>query len=133
LDSSALVKLIVKEPESQALLALAHGRGLVSSELALVEVPRAIRRLARGGSSTRVSLERGIERLFAAIGLLPLRREVLLRAGAFAAPWLRALDAIHLAAAIDIAEDVEAFVSYDARQGEAARYAGLAVLAPGAG
>ena len=129
-DSSALVKLIVEEPESGALRAHAAGRELVASELVLAEVPRAIHRLASTARVPRRRFARGLERVLGAIALLPLEREVLLRAGAFDAPFLRTLDAIHLAAALGVADVLEGFVSYDERQIEAARIAGLPVASP---
>ena len=129
-DSSALVKLIVEEPESAALRGYAAGRELLASELVLAEVPRAIQRLATTTRVPRRRFARGLERVLGAIALLPLEREVLLRAGAFDAPFLRALDAIHLAAALEVAEVLEGFVSYDERQIEAARIAGLPVVSP---
>ena len=63
------------------------------------------------------------------VGLVPLGREILLAAGAIAEPGLRALDAIHVAAAISLGP-LDAFVTYDERQAAAARLAGLRVLAP---
>jgi len=53
-----------------------------------------------------------------------------LGSGAFAEPRLRALDAIHLAAAID-STPLDGFVTYDERQAAAARLAGLRTVAPG--
>ncbi len=72
------------------------------------------------------------EWLVDAIGLRPLDRALLLAAGALAEPTLRALDAIHVATAIDLFPH-EGFVSYDERQNAAARLAGLRTFAPGAG
>ena len=129
-DSSALVKLVVEEPESAGLRACVSGRELVASELVLVEVPRAIQRLAATTRVPRRRLARGLELVLGAVALLPLEREVLQRAGAFDAPFLRALDAIHLAAALDVADVIDSFVSYDERQIEVARVAGLPVLSP---
>jgi uncharacterized protein len=129
-DSSALVKLIVEEPESAALRTYAAGRELLASELVLAEVPRAIQRLATTTRVPRRRFARGLERVLGAIALLPLEREVLLRAGAFDAPFLRALDAIQLAAALSVADVLEGFVSYDERQIEAAQIAGLPVVSP---
>lgn len=129
-DSSALVKLIVEEPESVALRDRLAGRELVSSELVLAEVPRAIQRLAAGFRVPRRRLATGLEAVLNAVALLPLEREILRRAGAFDAPSLRALDAIHLAAALGAADALDGFVSYDARQIEAAELAGLPVLSP---
>ena len=65
-----------------------------------------------------------------AVALLPLDRALLLAAGALAEPALRALDAIHVAAAIDAAP-LDGFVSYDERQAAAARLAGLRTVSPG--
>jgi predicted nucleic acid-binding protein len=53
-----------------------------------------------------------------------------LAAGALAEPALRALDAIHVAAAVE-ASPLDAFVSYDVRQAAAARLAGLRTVHPG--
>jgi uncharacterized protein len=131
LDSSALVKLVRDEPESASLRAYLAADDLVSSELALTEVPRAIRRATGREAATLVDrLMRQAEHLFEAVALLPLDRGLLAAAGALAEPALRALDAIHLATAIDIAP-IDAFVGYDDRQSAAARLAGLRTVAPG--
>ena len=68
--------------------------------------------------------------LIDAVALVPLDRALLLAAGAMAEPSLRALDAIHVAAAVDAAP-IDAFVSYDERQAAAARIAGLRTVSPG--
>ena len=130
-DSSALVKLVFDEPESAALRAFVAGADLVSCDLALTEVPRAIRRAAANEPllSPDVALSRAGE-LLDAIGLLPLDRPVLVAAGAIGEPALRALDAIHIAAALDLSP-IDAFVSYDERQAAVARLAGLRTVAPG--
>lgn len=131
-DASALVKLVRDEPESPALRTFLAGADLVSSELVLTEVPRAIRRAA--ALDPRLTLEVLIVRageLIDSLGLLPLDRALLLAAGAFAEPALRALDAIHIAAAVDLAP-LDAFLSYDERQAAAARLAGLRTMSPGA-
>ena len=66
-----------------------------------------------------------------AVALLPLDRGLLLAAGALDEPALRALDAIHVAAAV-VLSPLDAFVTYDERQAAAARLAGLRTVAPGA-
>jgi len=131
-DASALVKLVRDEPESDALRTLLAGADLVSSELVLTEVPRAIRRAA--AHDPRLALDLLMARaadIVDAVALLPLDRPLLLAAGAFAEPALRALDAIHIAAAVDLSP-LDGFVSYDERQAAAARLAGLRTLSPGA-
>jgi uncharacterized protein len=129
-DSSALVKLIVEEPESAALRERIRGRNLVSSDLVLAEVPRAIHRLAAMAGVRRQRVARRVEEILGGLAFVPLDRDLLRRAGAFDRPFLRALDAIHLAAALDVADAINGFVSYDERQIDAARFAGLPVLSP---
>lgn len=131
LDASALVQLVREEPESTALRTYLDDADLVSSELVLTEVPRAVRRAAAHEPALPADLliARTAE-LLEAVALLPLDRPLLAAAGALAEPALRALDAIHVAAAIDLAP-IDAFVSYDERQSAAARLAGLRTAAPG--
>ena len=131
-DASALVKLLRKEAETDALRAYLDGADLVSSELILTEIPRAVRRAA--AHDPALPLDLLLERagnLVDAVALRPLDRALLAGAGALAEPALRALDAIHVASAVDLAP-VEAFVTYDERQAAAARLAGLRTTAPGA-
>jgi predicted nucleic acid-binding protein len=130
-DASALVKLIRDEPESEALRAFLAGADLVSCELVLTEVPRAIRRAAAVDPNLPFDLlmERAGE-VLDALALLPLDRALLVAAGALAEPALRALDAVHVAAAVDLSP-LDAFLSYDGRQAAAARLAGLRTIQPG--
>ncbi len=131
LDASALVKLVRAEPETEALRRFIANADLASSELVLTEVPRAIRRAA--ALDPLLAPEPLVTRageLMEAVALLPLDGALLVAAGALDEPALRALDAIHLAAAIDLSP-IDAFVSYDERQSAAARLAGLRTVDPG--
>lgn len=131
LDASALVKLVRTEPETSALRAFLADADLLSSELVLTEVPRAIRRaVANDPELAPALLMTRAEELLDAVALLPVDRTLLAAAGALDEPVLRALDAIHLASAIDLSP-LDAFVSYDERQGAAARLAGLRTVSPG--
>lgn len=131
-DSSALVKLVRDEPESAALRAFLDDAALVTSEIVLTEIPRAVRRAA--ADDARLPLDvllRQAEDLIDALALLPVDRALLAAAGAIAEPALRALDAIHIVSAVDVSP-VDGFVSYDERQAAAARLAGLLTFAPAA-
>lgn len=130
LDASALVKLVREEDESAALHLFLDGADLVSSELVLTEVPRAVHRAAFDDPalSTDLLLARAGE-VLAALALVPVDRAVLMAAGAFAEPVLRALDAIHIASAVDVGP-IDGMVTYDERQAAAARLAGLRTVAP---
>lgn len=131
-DASTLVKLIRDEPESDVLRTFLRDADLVSSELVLTEVPRAIRRaVATDPGLDADRLARRAGELIDAVALLAVDRAVLMVAGAFAEPALRALDAIHIASATDLSP-LDGFLTYDERQAAAARLAGLRTLSPGA-
>ena len=125
LDSSALVKLAVQEPESSALRRyLARRRLVISSALARTEVARAL--LPSGADAAR----RGQD-VLASVELLRISDRVLRAAGAMPPVDLRSLDAIHLASAELLGSDLGAFVTYDMRLASAATVRGLRVVQPG--
>ncbi len=128
LDTSALVKLVVREPETDDLMeALARWPDRVSSVVARVELHRA---LWRAGASKR--LHERADAVLAALVLVRLDEQVLSRASSLKDPALRALDAIHLATALSLWDDPGAFITYDGRLAQAARRQRLTVLHPGA-
>jgi predicted nucleic acid-binding protein len=124
LDSSALVKLAVAEPESRALRAhLRRRKVLVSSALARTEVLRALsfegeEGIARG----RAVLER--------VQLLRLNDRILNAAGVLSPPDLRSLDAIHLVTAQQLGSDLSQLVAYDERMLDAAKHLGIKTASP---
>jgi predicted nucleic acid-binding protein len=123
-DSSALVKLAVREPESAALRRLlARRRLLVSSALARSEVMRAL--LPFGPEALR----RGRE-VLARVELLRINHRILDAAGLLAPADLRSLDAIHLASAEQLGGDLRDFVTYDDRLASAAADRGMRVVRP---
>ena len=123
---SALVKLIVVERESDALFEFLRARpDRASSILSLVEVPRALRRI----SGTAVDRRRA-RRLLASLYLVDLDRRILAAAAAFEPAELRALDAIHLATAVALGEDLTDLITYDRRLAAAAERLDVPVLAP---
>jgi predicted nucleic acid-binding protein len=124
LDSSAIVKLIVREPESLALRRyLRRRRPLVASALARAEVMRAVLPLGE------TALRRGVE-VVRRIELVRVNDRVLSAAGVLEPVELRTLDAIHLATAALFEESLGGLVSYDPRMLEAARSMGWAVVTP---
>ena len=125
LDSSALVKLVVAEPETPALLEfLAGWPHRVSSTLARVEVLRAVKRTGAGAV-----VRRRAKRVLARIALIRIDDPVLAAAARVAPPDLRTLDAIHLATARSL-DGLAGIVTYDARLGRAASRARLKVWSP---
>jgi uncharacterized protein len=126
LDSSALVKLVLTEPESAALarwLAERADQPLVSSALHRAEVPRAVW-CAEPGALPRSY------RLIRRIGRVALTPEVLDNSATLPPQALRSAYAIHLASALALKRDITAFVGYDERLLAAAREAGLPVASP---
>lgn len=127
LDSSAIVRFVLPDPETDALIdLLADWPERISSALARVEVSRAVR---RAGASEAV--RQRAEEVVARIGLLGIDAPVLNAAARLDTPRLRTLGAIHLATALSVQGDLGCLVSYDSRLLEAAASSGLAVLAPG--
>jgi predicted nucleic acid-binding protein len=124
LDSSAIVKLVVREPESTALRRYLRGkRPLVSSALARTEVARAL--LPFG----REAVERGDD-VLSRLDLVRVNDRVLTAAGALSPPELRSLDAIHLATAQQLGSDLVRICTYDDRMALAAKDLGWTVVAP---
>ena len=123
-DSSALVKLAVREPESQALRRhLARRRPLVSSALARVEVTRALR------SAGEQAVDRGAE-VLARIDTVRVSDRVLTAAAAMLPSTLRSLDAIHLATAQLFGHELRELITYDDRMARAAEALGWSVARP---
>lgn len=124
LDSSAIVKLAIAEPESAALRTyLRRRRPLVSSALARTEVLRAL--LMAGPDA--VDAGRAV---LADLDLLRVNDRILNVAGVLQPIDVRSLDAIHLAAAQQLGAELSRLVAYDERLLEAAKTIGIRTASP---
>ncbi len=124
LDSSAIVKLAIDEPQSDALGRYLRRRGpLVSSALARTEVLRAL--LDEGD----VGVKRGRDVLMR-VDLIRVNDRVLNAAGTLLPNDIRSLDAIHLATALHLGDDVRQIVTYDDRMAGAAAGLGIRTAEP---
>jgi len=125
LDTSAAVKLVVSEPQSKAMSswASAHSDSVVSSDLLRTELLRVTLR----GAPERMPRAREV---LDSITILTLPTSLFERAAELEPGLLRSLDAVHLAAALDLGDELDAIVTYDDRLGEAASLHGVAVVAP---
>lgn len=124
LDSSAIVKLAVREDESVALRRyLRRRRPLVSSSLVRTEVLRA---LLPGGDDAVAAGRKVLTRL----DLIRISTGVLDDAAVLQPADLRSLDAIHIATARRLGRDLGTIVTYDERMAEAASDLGHHVAAP---
>jgi predicted nucleic acid-binding protein len=120
------VKLVVKERETAALLAWVreHDEGLASSDLTRAELLRATRRAA----PDRLTQARAV---LDGLTLLTVPTERFEQAGLIDPDGLRTLDAVHLACALALGDDLEGVVTYDERLAEACGAHGVTVVAPG--
>jgi len=139
-DTCALLKLIREDANSPALGAFIDARPdtrWFSSELARAELVRTVRRINHDDKGRliddgRLRAELGyIESLWERLDLIAVSTRVLNDAAAIEQPFLRTLDAIHLAAATSMRLSLSAFVTYDKKLARAAQQAGLTVLSPG--
>lgn len=125
LDASAFVKLVVREAETPALRAFLTARPVrrVSSTLLRAEALRGTRHL---GPEVLALVREALRR----VDLVTIDDRILDGAGTLDPGVLRTLDAIHLATALAVGDDLDAIVTYDLRMLEAARLLGLATATP---
>jgi uncharacterized protein len=122
-DASALVKLVVEEPGSAAMLRwYVESETVVTSRIGIIETSRASRRAAHDPERLR--------RVLDSIAVIECDAVIADRAAAVVPPTVRTLDAIHVATALALGGTLDAFVTYDERLAAAAREAGLPVVAP---
>lgn len=129
LDSSAIVKLAVREPETPALEAeLIRWPLRATSSITAIEVRRAT---ARAREQQRWVLPpRDVTSLLSATVEMVLTDHLRQIASTLAPPELRTLDAIHVASALALGTDLAAVVTYDLRMQRAAARCHLRVVAP---
>ena len=124
-DTSAAAKLVLRERGSAAMLrwAEAHDGEYCSSDILRVELLRAVRRTAPESQARARSV---LDTLL----LTALTTETFERAALLEPAQLRSLDAVHLAAALDVGPDLDGIVTYDGRLAEAAQALGVPVVSP---
>ncbi len=122
LDASALVKLILDEPDSTALHRWhLETERVVTSRIGVIETRRAAQRLPHDAKR--------LEALIEGLAVVEVDDDVDRRASALGPASLRTLDAIHIATALTLGM-IDAFITYDDRQAAAARLVGLPVIRP---
>lgn len=122
------MKLVIREAESDALEShLSAGAPRYASALVETEVRRAA-----WHRQERLATVNRIEAILLTLAVIPVDSHVLARAAAAPPRTLRTLDAIHIATALELGEELDALITYDHRLADAARAAGLRVLSPGA-
>jgi predicted nucleic acid-binding protein len=122
-DASAFVKLVIGEPESDALGDALAGVTMTSSAILEVEASLVVRRRQPRSFNA-------VRRLLGSVRLVDVERAIRRTAGDLEDPSLRALDAIHVATALSLGERCGAFFAYDDRLIAVARAHGLTVTVP---
>jgi predicted nucleic acid-binding protein len=125
LDTSAAVKLVVQEAGSTALRRWVQAADvpIVSSDLIRTELLRATRR----GAPDRMVQARAV---LDSLVLLTVSTAVFERAGDLEPDLLPSLDAVHLAAALELGDELDGVITYDERLASAAQALGIAAVAP---
>lgn len=137
-DTSALLKAIRTEPETSALRDYLRDRAdqtHVSSALVRAEVARTVMREAAADGTPDPLLSQAAHQAIRQLMLWRVSDDILQATWDIPGRYVRALDAIHIATALRISEQLplSAFVTYDHRQAEAACGAGLPVDTPQSG
>ena len=123
LDTSAFLKLVVSEPESAAMREwMASSAPCWSSQLLRTEAMRAARRVGVDTAMVNQALD--------VVSLVTPAPSTYFVAGSLEPPELRTLDALHLAAALELGDDLDGLVTYDTRMIHGAQTAGIAVVTP---
>jgi predicted nucleic acid-binding protein len=124
MDSSALVKLVIRESDSDQLRRFVGDREMATSQISRVELIRAVARHQPDSVDAA-------QDLLTELTLISLNRVITSRAAWVPPPSLRSLDALHVASANTMRDGLDALVTYDGRVIEAGRLAGLRVASPG--
>jgi len=130
MDTSALTKLLIAEPETPELrlwltAQTERGESAATSTLGRVELMRTVARYGEAGQAERARY------LLDGLDILPLTEPVMTLAESIGPATLRSLDAIHLAAAAHFKPELTAFVTYDCRLLDGCRDIGLTTASPG--
>lgn len=125
IDTSAIVKLVVAETHSNALMEWirATATPLVTSDLARTELFRVVHRVAP-------EFTRAARTVLETLVVLKVPTEVFEQAGRLDPPTLRTLDALHLSSALSLGDDLEGLVTYDERLAVAGNSYGIAIIDP---
>lgn len=123
IDSSAILKLILKESESEAIVSIARAR-FITSEISRVEVIRAVLRY-------EPSALKSAQQVLKNINYIKIDSQTLVQAERLPDRInLRALDAIHIAVAAKMGLKIKSILTYDKQMAKAAKALGFEVMAP---
>lgn len=123
IDSSAILKLIIREKESEAVISISRAR-FITSEISRVEVTRAILRY-------EPKALKSTEQVFKNLNFVKIDSQTLVQAARLPDRInIRALDAIHIAVASKMGLSISSVLTYDKQMAKAAKALGFEVLSP---
>jgi uncharacterized protein len=132
LDTSALVKLLVREAESEAIeVELLRWSKIATSLVTNVELPRAVSRAREERPDSVVDGSLVLRGILASTTTIPLDESIIGEAREVRPASVGALDSIHVASALSLGPDLVAVATYDKRMQEALALVNVEVIAPG--
>lgn len=130
-DTSALLKLLVREAESTAIeRELLTWKELATSVIAEVELPRAVARAREERADAVIDGSLVLQGVLSSAAIVPLREGVVVAARTVKPVHVGALDAIHIASALSLGEQLAGVATYDKRMQNALELLGVRVIAP---
>jgi uncharacterized protein len=131
-DTSALVKLLVREDESEAIeLELRSWPHLAMSIVTKIELPRTVERVQSERPDAVTDGNLTLHGIMESASIVPLDDEVVMAARAVQPVTVAALDAIHVASALSLGKELAGVATYDRRMTEALKHEKVKVIAPG--
>lgn len=132
-DTSALLKLLVREAESEAIeVELLRWERLATSVVTEVELPRAVSRAREDRADAVIDGSVVLQGILAASAVIPLDAEIVEVARNVKPVHVGALDAIHIASALSLDKELDAVATYDRRMQDALARIDVNVIAPDA-
>jgi predicted nucleic acid-binding protein len=130
-DTSALLKLLVREAESEAVEnELLRWNKLATSVVTEVELPRAIARAREERPDAVIDGSVVLQGVLASAAIVPLSAGTIAKARYVSPVNVGALDAIHVASALSLGRDLAAVATYDHRMQDALAKLKIEVVAP---
>lgn len=130
-DTSAMLKLLVREPESAAIeRELLRWSELATSIITEVELPRAVARAREERADAVIDGSVVLQGVLASAAIIPLSENVVTASRSVKPVHVGALDAIHIASAISLGKQLAGVATYDKRMQDALQPLGVSIIAP---
>jgi len=130
-DTSAMLKLLVREAESAAIEEeLLKWGELATSVVAEVELPRAVARAREERPDAVIDGSVVLQGVLASAAIIPLDAEIVAVARSVKPVHIGALDAIHIASALSLGAQLAGVATYDKRMQGALDRESIRVIAP---